>query len=151
MATGRIQFTVGSISFAGEGETDWVVEQLDGFLKRMPELVGLARDTRDTEHAVGESTGSLDPDSNVSLASFLKSTQASANQTRKFLATAEWLRLRGSPRTTTAAVVKALRENSQKGLGNASDCLNKNVAKGFCEKVGNEFFVTDDGRASLQA
>ena len=50
---------------------------------------------------------------------------------------------------STSEVTKALSENNQKGLSNPSDCLGKNVAKGFCERDGGQFFVTDAGREDL--
>jgi len=67
------------------------------------------------------------------------------------LATAEWLHRKGHKNITTRDVAKALQDNHQKRLGNPADCLNKNVSKGHCEKIGKEFFVTDDGRETLHA
>jgi hypothetical protein len=46
-------------------------------------------------------------------------------------------------------VSKALNDANQKRLGNPAECLNQNVAKGYCEKDGKQFFVTDDGKSSL--
>jgi hypothetical protein len=50
---------------------------------------------------------------------------------------------------TTSAVAKALKENHQKRLANASDCLNQNTKKGFCEKSGKGFFITPEGLTHL--
>ena len=38
MANARIEFKIGNIEFVGEGEQDWVTEQLDKVLTRIPEL-----------------------------------------------------------------------------------------------------------------
>jgi hypothetical protein len=46
-------------------------------------------------------------------------------------------------------ITKALSDNQQGKLGNPGDCLNKNVKKGFCEKEGKEFYVTEEGFTSL--
>jgi hypothetical protein len=43
----------------------------------------------------------------------------------------------------------ALAKNHQKRLANAADCLNKNVAKGYCEKTADGFFITPDGLKHL--
>lgn len=146
MASGRIGFSLGSVSFEGEGEADWVVKQMESFVSKLPALTQSRKAGTFTD---GVNKGSVEHDSSVTLASFLRSTGSTDNQVRKFLATAEWLHQRGETRVNTSTVVKALRDSSQKSLGNASDCLNRNVSKGFCEKVGSGFFVTDEGRASL--
>jgi hypothetical protein len=49
----------------------------------------------------------------------------------------------------TGDVTKALKGAHQSRIGNPADCLNQNVQKGYCEKDGGEFFVTDDGKQSL--
>jgi len=79
----------------------------------------------------------------------LREKNASTNQVRKFLATAVWLHARGKKRLSTADVTRALKDSNQTRLGNPADCLNKNVAKGHCEKDGKDFFVTSEGSASL--
>jgi hypothetical protein len=84
-----------------------------------------------------------------SLATYLSEKQANSNQTSRFLATADWLRLRGVTPLTTKAVTEALRNNNQSRLGNAADILNKNAAKGLLEKDGKNFFITPEGLASL--
>lgn len=84
-----------------------------------------------------------------SLATYLSEKQANSNQTSRFLATADWLRLRGVTPLTTKAVTEALRNNNQSRLGNAADILNKNAAKGLVEKDGKNFFITPEGLDSL--
>ena len=38
MSEGKIEITIGDISFVGEGEQNWVAEQLDKILEKAPEL-----------------------------------------------------------------------------------------------------------------
>jgi hypothetical protein len=86
-----------------------------------------------------------------SLASYLTEKQATTNQIRRFLATADWLRQKGTTELTSTAVTKALHTNHQKRLANSADCLNKNATKGFVEKDGKSktFFITSEGLVSL--
>ncbi|MGJ8629052.1 MAG: hypothetical protein ACSHXB_18990 [Sulfitobacter sp.] len=49
----------------------------------------------------------------------------------------------------TAEISKSLKDNQQSKLSNPSECLNKNVGKGFCEKTSEGFFVTPEGWAEL--
>lgn len=49
----------------------------------------------------------------------------------------------------TSDVTKALKDSNQTRLGNPSDSLNQNVTKGYCEKDGKEFYVTEEGKNSL--
>ena len=70
-------------------------------------------------------------------------------QLKKFLATAVWLSAKSDGLLTTSDVTQALRESHQKRLSNASDCLSKNVAKGFCQKDGRGFFVTPEGKKDI--
>jgi len=69
---------------------------------------------------------------------------------KRFLATADWIRLRGESELTTSKVSKALLDNHQKRLGNPADCLNQNVRKGHCEKKGDGFFITPEGFKELR-
>jgi hypothetical protein len=151
MADARIEMKVGAVSFSAEGDGKWVSEQLDKFLDKIQELAKVKASQSDGEP--GASTQDTTPKSHAAkgtLAGFLKAKSATTNQNRKFLATAVWLHDRKSQkRLTTKEVVTALADNHQKSLGNAPDCLNRNVTKGFCEKVDKEFFVTDEGRAEL--
>jgi hypothetical protein len=94
-----------------------------------------------------ESPGSEEPGT---LASYLQKSKAGKNQVKRFLATAHWLQLKGSKNLKTGDVSKALKDHHQSKLTNASDCLNQNVTKGFCEKDGDGFYVTPDGLDSLR-
>ena len=145
MSDARIEVKVGSVSFLGEGSEPWVSGEFDKALQRIAELAKIvpvstiAVDVQPTsQRAVG------------TLAVFLKAKNATSNQTRKFLSTAVWLHDRDrKDRLTTGDITKALSDSQQSRLGNPSDCLNKNVGRGFCEKDGKGFYVTEEGRAEL--
>lgn len=156
MGEARIQVKVGAIEFTGEGEQDWVATQLDKILDRSEQLVTFA--TREPESAAvansdqGPVHQPMSADAIIAaktLPTFLSEKNASKSQVRKFLATAIWLESKGQKRLTTSDVSRALKDSNQSKIGNAADCLNKNVAKGFCEKDGKQFFVTQEGRNSL--
>lgn len=155
MAEAKIQLKLGAIEFTGEGEKEWVTAQLDKVLEKAPKLVNIVPQT-----AMPVITTQLQtdtpamPDTKIAklpLATFLKENKATSNQMRKFIATAVWLEAKGKNRLTTGDISKALTDSKQTRLGNPTDCLNKNVTKGFCEKVGKEFFVTEDGKNSLES
>jgi hypothetical protein len=148
MAQAKIQFKLGIIEFSGEGEETWVATQLDKLIQQAPALLKLA------PSAVGQGTAPSNVNqqgepgivgSEVALGTFLKDKNIGGNQVNRFLATAIWLYARGNKMLTTRDVTKALRDNQQPRLTNSSDCLNKNVSKGFCEKQGNQFFITPKG------
>jgi hypothetical protein len=133
MATAKINFSFGSLSFSGEGEEKWLADQLDKILEAAPKLSEIHAPTETPEpngsDAAGGSNGS--GPMRESLATYLKSKGAETVQTRKFLVTADWLRRRGSNSLNTSAVTKALADSHQKRLGNAAECLNQNSSKGF--------------------
>jgi hypothetical protein len=149
MSEVKIQIKVGEVEFAGEGEKAWVAEQLDRILKAAPAIVGARAPNRQAPPNGEKLSDAQMPDASHTLAGFLRDKNAATNQVKKFLATAVWLQARGKKRLTTADVTRALKDSSQSRLGNPADCLNKNVAKGHCEKDGKEFFVTTEGNASL--
>ena len=154
MHEARIEFTIGAISFMGEGNKDWVAAQLDKILEKAPELTKLAPKKQAAEMAPSDSNQAIQMQQDDSIAQqtlpgFLQEKGAMKPQIRKFLATAIWLTAKGKDRLPTSDVTQALRDSKQSRLSNASDCLNKNVAKGFCEKDGKEFFVTQEGKDSL--
>ena len=151
MADVKIHFKLGAIEFSGEGDKEWIAQQLDKLLDKAPKLVSLSPPAAQSGgipplHA----PGALDPlVAHKPLASFLQEKNATSNQVKKFLAAAVWLEAKGRNKMTTGDVTKALKDSHQSGLGNPADCLNRNVGKGYCEKDGKEFFVTQTGRASL--
>jgi len=146
----KIEIKLGNLKFSGEGDQEWlskqlekVIESADALAKVAPEASGA---TQTSGQAGGQESGNIG-----SLASYLKAKNAEKSQTRRFLATADWVRQRGGEEPlTTGAIAKALTENHQSRLGNPSDCLNKNVAQGYCEKLRDGgFFITQEGHAAL--
>ena len=142
MPEGKIEISIGDISFVGEGEQNWVAEQLDKILEKAPELTKITPKRKKVsqtdpapEHPVEGDDAAI---AQKTLPAFLGDTKAKSSQVIKFLATAVWLH-----------ATKALSNASQSRLSNASNCLGANIKKGFIEKTGSEFFVTDDGKASL--
>jgi len=146
MNQSKISVQIGESSFSAEGAEAWVQTQLEFFLSKLPDLsrapAGTKRDTPGT--AAVDSTAEIG-----SLASYIRSKSGESNQTQRFLATADWLRLKGEKNLNSSLVAKALRDNQQSRLGNPADALNKNVAKGYCEKTSDGFFITPEGRRAL--
>jgi hypothetical protein len=146
----KIQMKIGEVEFSGEGDQAWVGTQLDRILKAAPAIVSATPRARTSSTRSPSATEGEDSNAAAQpLASFLRDKNASTNQVKKFLATAIWLGAKGKNRLTTADVTRALKDSNQTRVGNPADCLNKNVAKGHCEKDGKEFFVTTQGAASL--
>lgn len=151
MAEAKIDIKIGQIQFSGEGEQDWVAKQLDKIIAQSEKLIQLAS-LVDNEDDGGDEHKRMKPDVAIAkknLPAFLNEKSATSNQVRKFLATAVWLEAKGKNRLQTKNVVDALRAANQTKLKNAALCLIRNVSKGSCEKDGNQFFVTDDGKKSL--
>jgi hypothetical protein len=148
MSNAKIDFAFGSLSFSGEGEEDWLAKQLDKILTAAPTLSELhAPSVTPETQTPAEGTGGvvkIEP-----LANYIKAKGGEGNQTKRFLATADWLRMRGITPLTSKAVTKALLDNHQKKLTNPANCLNQNVSKGFCEKRDNGFFITPPGLTEL--
>ena len=155
MADSKIEIKVGSISFSGEGSGDWLSKQLDEVLAKIPELVAVAPQLNGENDNDGGSTGNGGGGEHTgkafgTLAAYLKTTGSTANQVRKFLATAAWLHdSEKKKRLTTKEVSTALNSHSQGKLTNPANCLNQNVSKGLCVKDGRTFYVTPDGRTNL--
>ena len=156
MATGKIELTLGSITFSGEGEETWVSDQLDKVLQKARDLIKIAPETRAISQPTPTVSGEAPrpPDDTVasqSLSNFFREKNIPNSGFKKFLATAIWLHARGASRISLGEVTQALRDNSQTRLSNPFDCLKTNVTKGFIEKDGRQFFVTPQGRAFLLA
>lgn len=143
----KINISVGNLSFSGEGDQGWLAAQLDKVLKAAPEIADARRVPDDVAPRGGAKRDSVD--SKTTLAAYIREKKGETNQIERFLITADWLLLRGATQLKTAAVSKALKDNQQKRLANAADCLNKNVTKGYCEKADGGFFITPDGRKHL--
>jgi hypothetical protein len=155
MTEAKIEFKLGPIEFSGEGEKEWISQQLDKILEQAPNLLTLSPSQSSAvvpTPGPASSHAPMAPDATVGnqpLATFLKVKDANKNQVKKFLATAVWLESKGKSRLSTSDITKALKDSNQTRLGNPADCLNKNVTKGHCEKDGSQFFVTTEGKDSL--
>jgi hypothetical protein len=129
MTTSSVSFAYGNVSFAAEAENEnWLTDQLDKFLelaKNLPQPASMPSNKKTPPLASG-----CDEKFTGTLASHLREKEATTNQVKRFLATADWLRRRGNDRLNTGAVAKALNDNQQSRLSNPSESLNKNVAKG---------------------
>lgn len=151
MPEARLEVTLGSTKFVGEGSESWLSGEFEKFLKEMPTISASHPSEPNTGGDAVDPAAFPEQKSSVTLPIFLQNTAATANQVRKFVATATWLQDRNNgAEVKTADVTKALRDSRQTRLTNAADALNQNVSKGFCEKTPSGFFVTDEGRASLK-
>ena len=147
MGQSKIDVTIGNLSFSGEGEQEWLAEQLDKVLKAVPKIE--IAQPQATGSAPAASAQGVNGGFTTTLASYIRDKGGESSQVDRFLITADWLRRRGNDKLTTAAVSTALRGQRQKRLANPADCLNKNVSKGYCEKDGSGFFITPDGLTKL--
>lgn len=148
MAEAKIEIKVGAVSFSGEGEGRWISEQLDKVLEKIPMLARVAPMAATGEGGSGSATPPDKPKG--TLAGFLAAKNAKSDKTRKFLAAALWLQdSQGKDRLTTGDVTKAVNDNMQGPLGNASQSLTNNTKKGLCAKEGKSFYVTEEGRAEI--
>lgn len=156
MTDGKIEVNLGNLKFSAEGQQEWLGQQLDKILKAAPELVKIepAADAVDASKGTSKDTYKQQaPEkkkgSSETLATYIKAKAGEDNQTRRFLATADWLRQKGE-KLNTRAVTKALKDHHQRKLTNPAHCLNANVTKGFCEKGSDgTFFITPEGLKSL--
>ena len=142
--TTKIRIKVGGIEVDYEGPEAFLESKLQ---KLISELSDLAKQVP-AEHDDSNPSGKTGSGTSATLVSFLKEKKVDS-QTQRFLATAQWLHQNGSERIKTGDVTAALQDHKQKKLSNPSDCLGQNVSKGYCQKVGKEFYVTDEGRNSL--
>lgn len=145
---GKLDVRIGKVKFKGEGDQDWLAEQLEKVVKAAPDMPDAPADDvdDDSDEADRNHRGSV---FSTSLAAYVRNKGADGNQTLRFLVTANWLRKRGISILTASAVAKALSDNHQSRLANPADCLNKNVSKGFCEKNKDGFFITPEGLKEL--
>ncbi len=143
---GKIELTIGNLSFSGEGDQEWLDRQINKLIDLAPKVQTVTPVDSVSSKLGGKRNETL---SNRSLASYLREKGGDTVQVQRFLATAGWLWYRGEKDLTTKAVSKALQDNQQKRLSNASDCLNQNVSRGFCEKTSVGFFITPEGLKQL--
>ena len=150
MAEGKIQFELGGLKFSGEGTEAWVTKQLEWLFDKLSDLKesGLleAAAAEPRQHNVATPNKPMQVGS---LASHIKAKGGDSNQVQRFLATADWLRLKGEKSLKTSMISKAPQDNHQKRLSNPADALNQNVSKGFCEKAQDGFFITPEGLKAM--
>lgn len=93
MSGAKIEIQIGEVRFSGEGEQGWLTQQLDKVLNKTEALIKLASTNvqagKPKSHEAADFSDSSDI-ANKSLASFLKSKNATTSQVNKFLATAIW-------------------------------------------------------------
>jgi hypothetical protein len=149
----KITVKVGELEFSGEGDQSWIEKQLDKILNKAEELIQLVPppppNTTGPPSNHKPPIGDNKEIAGKALGSFLSEKGATTNQIKKFLATVVWLNAKGKNRVKIRDVTAAIKSNSQSRLGNPSRCLKHNVQKGYCEKDGNEFYVTDEGKKLL--
>jgi hypothetical protein len=148
MAEAKIEIKAGGAEFTASGDQQWVGEQLDKFWENAGKLASIPLERPDSGGGDKGGSGKLDTGiGRKSLATHLKEKGATSNQTKKFFQTAIWLgQTQGKHKITTREVTDALREAHQSRLSNPAQSLNNNVNKGYCEKDGNQFFVTEEGK-----
>lgn len=154
MSNSKFELRIGDFSFSGEGEQEWLSKELDKVLEKSHALSEIsAKLTKSSSlMTVPDTPTNFVEGNEISkkpLATFLKEKGATTNQNMKFLATAAWVMSKGKSKVATADVTKSLQDAQQSRLGNAAECLNQNVKKGYCEKTGKEFYVTEEGRSAL--
>jgi hypothetical protein len=161
MANGRLEFKIGKIEFVGEGEQDWVTEQLEKMLERIPALTKqnnainsnvksiISESSLDPEQITANYTPSQQTNSPKAipenLSTFLRKKDCVDKQRRKFLGAAVWLQLNGKTIIKTKEVTDELKIARQIKITNPSHQLNQNINQGFCQKEGNGFYVTPEG------
>ena len=142
----KIKIRVGDVEVDYEGPEAFLDKKLPALVSDLSKLTGAAG--RKVEKG-GTGSGSGEGENAGTLASFLQGKKVKSSQVRKFLATAAWLQIGGAKSLKTGEVTSALKNSHQGRLSNPSDCLKKNTEKGFCEKSGIEFYVTEEGIAEL--
>ena len=147
--TAKMRVRVGEVEVEYEGPESYLDEKLVELIDRLKSIYeSMSPPGGQPGTTIGEApTKTKDPGT---LAAFLKVKNATSPQVKTFLATALWLQLKGKDKLQTRDINKALKDNRQSRLGNASDCLNQNVSKGFCVKDGKEFYVAPEGISELE-
>ncbi len=152
MDEARVEIRIGAIEFSGQGEQAWLAEQLDKILTKAQDLVALVPGQPSVPLAASspehQPMATDEAVATQTLPTFLNE-KGVKSQVTKFLVTAVWLESKGQKRLSTADVSKALKDSNQSRLSNPADCLNQNVGKGYCEKDGKQFFVTQEGKDSI--
>lgn len=156
MPGAKLEIKIGTVTFSGEGAEDWLGQQLDKFLQRLPGLAqaGSEELRSPDSHSAGKphnvSERHASGQGKVSLVAFVRDKKATSNQSRKFLATALWLHDNaGKGRLITKEITEALNTHNQGKLTNAAQCLINNIKAGYIVRDGKQFYVADEGRTEL--
>jgi hypothetical protein len=149
MSSTKIDVKLGPVSFSGEGDQEWLAEQLEKVLSAAPKVLGVSPTEKPAPNELSSNAQAQDGGFSTSLSAYIREKGGESNQVDRFLITADWLRRRGNTKLVTSAVTKALTDNHQKRLSNPADTLNQNVSKGFCEKTKEGFYITPEGLKKL--
>lgn len=144
----KVECAAGQLQISIEGGEAWVTKQFEAVIAQVSDLTSLAVSLPSGNGKAGNDAAP-DDEPVGSLASHIKEHGGEKSQTRRFLATADWLRRKGDKSLKTSKVSAALKGNQQKKLSNPSQSLNDNVSQGFCEKDADGFFITPDGLKEL--
>lgn len=152
MPDAKVNVELGSFVFSGEGSEEWLSTQLDKVLTKLEEFrqAGLIKDSvlvKDGKENPNVADNIFEGARNLHLAQFLK--KYSKDQRSKCLATAAWLQLNGKDGVKNHDVTKALADNKQPRLSNASKFLAECISKGDCVKKGELIHVTGQGYQTL--
>ena len=141
----KIRIKIGGCEIEYEGTEAFLDEKIYELINKVSAIATKIPEEGDDSESSGDEKG----EKRLPLAMFLKEKNVGRSQIKRFLATAEWLHKGSQKIIQTSDVTSAIKENQQSRLGNPSDCLNKNVSKGHCEKYENGFRVTEEGRKAL--
>ena len=147
MTTAKVDIKIGALSFAGEGDKEWLAKQLDKLIQHAPALLTVAPDSNG-DNGDGQPHQRTGGGKAGTLAAFIRTKNVSGDQD-KFLATSAWLHLKGTTRLTPSAVNKVMDENDQGKVTNPALVLKRLVKKGYCERSGTQFYVSEEGKKSL--
>ena len=155
MADAKLRIKLGDLEFEGEGDPAWLTERFDALLEKAPSFLRAPKPGQHDQQGNNDADAHtpIKPDPVIAgkpLGTFLRERKVGENQTKQFLATAVWLESKGQNRMKTGDITKALSDNNQSKLGNPSQCLADNVKQGYCERDKKQFYVTPQGKASLE-
>jgi len=93
MAQGKISFALGALSFSGEGDEKWLADQLEKIIGAVPTLGVAAAGAGDGGEGDGAGKRPTGGGTAGTLVSRIVAYGAQSNHVKRFLATADWLRL----------------------------------------------------------
>lgn len=145
----KIKVSCGGFEVEYDGDEQFAKESLCSLISEIRETIQTKEEVSDLNKTHQGKFNGI-----IGLPSFLeemkKRSDRNSREYRKFLIAAVWLHLDKNNRLQTSDVASALRNNMINKLSNPSDCLNKNIDYGHCERVNNgEFIVTQKGFQDL--